>query len=336
MSVVSAESSNADDESLLEGTSSAAGAPLWAFVLGGFLPVPVVYVTFVRLQSAWGAALALEAAFVLVPAAICAVWPETRKRVAAAARQAMGGSGGQQLSLRAQLLAAVALGGATLVGAALAILLFEHFFASEWSHATRQVRREALIYGFSRSDEQGVALFGAWFCAVNPLLEELFWRIFLAHGFDHRAASHFLPANAAPRAIQKWTRGTRGTAALWVAASAFYASYLPQQAVSCRRQQRLVTPPAVNRYHANVVFVFLPLPAAAAAVAGLVGYGVLLQLLVSRVGLVGAVGAHVGATAPDAESCPLHSSQPSRRDVACWPVGAHHGGGLWRLLSRAA
>ena len=49
---------------------------------------------------------------------------------------------------------------------------------------------------------------------VNPLLEELFWRIFLAHGFDHRAASHFLPANAAPRAIQKWTRGTRGTAAL--------------------------------------------------------------------------------------------------------------------------
>ncbi|EOD20799.1 hypothetical protein EMIHUDRAFT_117470 [Emiliania huxleyi CCMP1516] len=244
MSVVSAESSNADDESLLEGTSSAAGAPLWAFVLGGFLPVPVVYVTFVRLQSAWGAALALEAAFVLVPAAICAVWPETRKRVAAAARQAMGGSGGQQLSLRAQLLAAVALGGATLVGAALAILLFEHFFASEWSHATRQVRREALIYGFSRSDEQGVALFGAWFCAVNPLLEELFWRIFLAHGFDHRAASHFLPANAAPRAIQK--------------------------------------------YHANVVFVFLPLPAAAAAVAGLVGYGVLLQLLVSRVGLVGA------------------------------------------------
>ena len=140
MSVVSAESSNADDESLLEGTSSAAGAPLWAFVLGGFLPVPVVYVTFVRLQSAWGAALALEAAFVLVPAAICAVWPETRKRVAAAARQAMGGSGGQQLSLRAQLLAAVALGGATLVGAALAILLFEHFFASEWSHATRQVR----------------------------------------------------------------------------------------------------------------------------------------------------------------------------------------------------
>jgi len=274
MSVVSAESSNADDESLLEGTSSAAGAPLWAFVLGGFLPVPVVYVTFVRLQSAWGAALALEAAFVLVPAAICAVWPETRKRVAAAARQAMGGSGGQQLSLRAQLLAAVALGGATLVGAALAILLFEHFFASEWSHATRQVRREALIYGFSRSDEQGVALFGAWFCAVNPLLEELFWRIFLAHGFDHRAASHFLPANAAPRAIQKWTRGTRGTAALWVAASAFYASY-----------------------HANVVFVFLPLPAAAAAVAGLVGYGVLLQLLVSRVGLVGAVGAHVGADA---------------------------------------
>uniref|UniRef100_A0A7S3SJ44 CAAX prenyl protease 2/Lysostaphin resistance protein A-like domain-containing protein n=1 Tax=Emiliania huxleyi TaxID=2903 RepID=A0A7S3SJ44_EMIHU len=274
MSVVSAESSNADDESLLEGTSSAAGAPLWAFVLGGFLPVPVVYVTFVRLQSAWGAALALEAAFVLVPAAICAVWPETRKRVAAAARQAMGGSGGQQLSLRAQLLAAVALGGATLVGAALAILLFEHFFASEWSHATRQVRREALIYGFSRSDEQGVALFGAWFCAVNPLLEELFWRIFLAHGFDHRAASHFLPANAAPRAIQKWTRGTRGTAALWVATSAFYASY-----------------------HANVVFVFLPLPAAAAAVAGLVGYGVLLQLLVSRVGLVGAVGAHVGADA---------------------------------------
>lgn len=274
MSVVSAESSNADDESLLEGTSSAAGAPLWAFVLGGFLPVPVVYVTFVRLQSAWGAALALEAAFVLVPAAICAVWPETRKRVAAAARQAMGGSGGQQLSLRAQLLAAVALGGATLVGAALAILLFEHFFASEWSHATRQVRREALIYGFSRSDEQGVALFGAWFCAVNPLLEELFWRIFLANGFDHRAASHFLPANAAPRAIQKWTRGTRGTAALWVATSAFYASY-----------------------HANVVFVFLPLPAAAAAVAGLVGYGVLLQLLVSRVGLVGAVGAHVGADA---------------------------------------
>ena len=171
---------------------------------------------------------------------------------------------------------------------------------------------------------------------VNPLLEELFWRIFLAHGFDHRAASHFLPANAAPRAIQKWTRGTRGTAALWVATSAFYASYLPQQAVSCRRQQRLVTPPAVNRYHANVVFVFLPLPAAAAAVAGLVGYGVLLQLLVSRVGLVGAVGAHVGATAPDAESCPLHSSQPSRRDVACWPVGAHHGGGLWRLLPRAA
>ena len=49
---------------------------------------------------------------------------------------------------------------------------------------------------------------------VNPLLEELFWRIFLAHGFDHRAASHFLPANAAPRAVQKWTRGTRGTAAL--------------------------------------------------------------------------------------------------------------------------
>jgi len=109
---------------------------------------------------------------------------------------------------------------------------------------------------------------------VNPLLEELFWRIFLAHGFDHRAASHFLPANAAPRAVQKWTRGTRGTAALWVATSAFYASY-----------------------HANVVFVFLPLPAAAAAIVGLVGYGVLLQLLMSRVGLVGAVGAHVGADA---------------------------------------
>ena len=106
--------------------------------------------------------------------------------------------------------------------------------------------------------------------------------------------------------------------------------------MSCRREQRLVTPPAVNRYHANVVFVFLPLPAAAAAVAGLVGYGVLLQLLVSRVGLVGAVGPHVGAAAPDAGSRPLPSSQPARRHVPCWPVGAHHGGGLWRLLSRAA
>ena len=95
--------------------------------------------------------------------------------------------------------------------------------------------------------------------------------------------------------------------------------------MSCRREQSLVTPPAVNRYHANVVFVFLPLPAAAAAIVGLVGYGVLLQLLMSRVGLVGAVGAHVGAAAPDAESCSLHSSHPSRRDAACSPVGAHHG-----------
>lgn len=81
------------------------------------------------------------------------------------------------------------------------------------------------MFGFSRSDAPGAVWFGVWFTLVNPPLEELFWRVFLKEALSRRATTHCLPANAAPRAVRRWTNGRPGVALLWLCTSVAYASY---------------------------------------------------------------------------------------------------------------
>lgn len=252
---------NADspDERLLPAnhTTRSAGAaselaPASLAVLAGAFPTPLVLVTIVGVRSLWAAALSVEASWILIPAALMYRYPASRARFVRALRAAC-------RRPQLQLIVGLALCLLTIGVFMLAVKCAELLLSDEVRAQLHHVRAQAAAYGLSSSQPAAVGLLSAWFVAVNPTLEELFWRIYL-----HDALTQLVCAKTS----------SRGGLGVLLATSALYASY-----------------------HSSVLFVFLEAPMAVAALFGLVGYGAFLQILADRIGVGAAILAHTGGDA---------------------------------------
>ena len=138
------------------------------------------------------------------------------------------------------------------------LVILQATLSDEVQARLKHIRVEAATYGFSSSDYTMVGVFSGWFILVNPTLEELFWRIFIFDSISRLTCA----------------KTREGAIGVMLATSALYASY-----------------------HSSVLFVFFDAPTASLALLGLVGYGMFLQILTSRIGVFAAIGAHTGGDA---------------------------------------
>ena len=151
-----------------------------------------------------------------------------------------------------------------------AVLLFYVF--GRRTGEIEPARERAAALGLDPAHPAAVGFFIIWLSLVNPVLEEAFWRIFLYEMLSWGRCNAAGDDVDEPDGATRWW-ASRPTVAL-VATSALYASY-----------------------HVSVLASVLSAPFACIGEALLFGYGVFLQLLTRRFGVVAAILAHAGGDA---------------------------------------
>ena len=220
-------------------------APPALVIFLGALVTPTVIVGFDLLRSVWLTYISLYYLWVVAPAAVCWHWTGSRRRVEAGVRRGM-----KRVKLQAAL-ALLAL--PLLVGGS---LLLYHLFGNLVGFDVATVRPALETYGLTAENPAGDLGALTWLTFLNPIMEEMFWRIFLFESLRQ------------PDASTAWWRWWAPA----VTTSVLYASY-----------------------HVPVVILILPLPLVILAYVFLIGLGMQLQLIVERFGLVLSVGVHLAA-----------------------------------------
>lgn len=282
-----------------------AALPLPAVVLTvGTLPTLVVLVAMVWISSVWAAVFGVEASWIVTPALVCLRWPASKRLALAGWRAA------SQRPLL-QVLVGVALW----VGSAgSAVLLF--WLVGRHTGIIPGVRSRAAEYGLSETHPAAVYFFVVWFSLVNPVLEELFWRIFLYE--------HMQPAVAPPPGLGHGATGGASGSSVGCACECA-SSPLSGGAVGVNRSgggvsestpfarggraaggwpggwgwrsASVATSALYAAYHFSVLLVFLPVHWAVLGELFVFGYGIFLQLLTRRLGVLAAILAHGGGDA---------------------------------------
>ena len=288
--------------------------PLPLVLFLGVLVTPTVVVGFLKLQSVWLTYASLYYLWVVAPCAVCFFWSRARHICFARWRRAMR-SARLQLLLAVPVVAAVV--GSSLLGAhLLAVPVLGLDVAA--------IRARLAGYGLTPTNPAGDLGALAWLTALNPLMEEGFWRLFLFQMLLARCASEAqegLPVGddggeeeeqQQQQQQQQASTSRRGgrdggsdggrsggggggvdgaavvrTAAASSSSSSSSSSSGPAWWCAC-----LVTSALYASYHVPIVISFLPLPLVAAAYVGLVGLGVALQLIVERWGMLLAILVH--------------------------------------------
>ena len=167
--LVSGGFSSSDDtpEGPDELAADAGGAvvPCLLALLIGLTPLVVVFPTFVLERSTWGSVAAVESVWVVLPALVCWVWPDTRARFLAALRRSLT----RTPMWRVQLPVGLLLGLGSFFSAAAMFEALEWARVPWWDEVTRRIVREGVVYGFSRHDAAGATTFCIYFTVVNPV-----------------------------------------------------------------------------------------------------------------------------------------------------------------------
>ena len=252
--------SDATDAAQLLTTTAPTRPPLALILIIGALPTPVVFGGMIGASSVFLALFGVEASWIFPPLAVLWAWPAARARVQRGWARACR-KRGRQLALGLALWV-------TTVGGA--VLLF-YVFGRRTGEIEPAPERAAAL-GLDPAHPASVGFFIIWLSLVNPVLEEAFWRIFLYEMLSWGRCNAAGDDVDEPDGATRWW-ASRPTVAL-VATSALYATY-----------------------HVSVLASVLSAPFACLGEALLFGYGVFLQLLTRRFGVVAAILAHAGGDA---------------------------------------
>ena len=292
--------------------------PFELVIFLGALVTPTVVLGFLVLRSVWLTYASLYYLWVVAPSAVCFTWSGARARVRTGLRQG-------RRNFRRQLCLVLPLD-VLVVGTS---LYGYHLLAEPVLGLDMGMLRATLAqFGLTPSNPAGDLGALAWLTLLNPLMEEGFWRLFLFQmllprrrppasprppvgggvacggtgcscsgggeegalvgSSDEHSDDHSGVHSGAQSGIDECGGGGQAIDnAESSAESGLFAS------VCAWWGPCLLTSCLYASYHVPVVWSFLPLPLCAAAFLGLVGLGVLLQLIVERVGLVLAVGVHL-------------------------------------------
>ena len=222
-------------------------APTWLVLGIAVLVTPTVFVGFSILNSVWLTYLSLYYLWIVSPALVCFCWTGSRRIV---------GFGLKRALRRPWVQTAIAVGVIPVIIAA--SLFVYHSLRESLGIDKEELRPELGIFGLTPA-----AIFGdvgvlAWLTFINPMMEELFWRIFLFESLRR-------PDGAS--SVQRW----------WGAA--------------------IVTNMIFASYHVPVALNFFQPALVAVAYVGLVGLGLALQIIVEHVGVIVAIGVHLAVDA---------------------------------------
>lgn len=279
------------------GAARAALPPPAVVLTVGALPTLVVLVAMVAIGSVWAAVFGVEASWLVTPVLVCLRWPASKRLALAGWRAA---------SQRPLLQVLVGVG--LWVGSAgSAVLLF--WLVGRHTGVIPGVRSRAAEYGLSETHPAAVYFFIGWFSLVNPVLEEMFWRIFL---FEHMQPA--VAPGAAEGASGAAVAGACECAASTLSGGAFgfhSGGGVSESTPFARggraaggwpsgwgwRSASIATSALFAAYHFSVLLVFLPVQWAVLGEIFVFGYGLFLQLLTRRLGVLAAILAHGGGDA---------------------------------------
>jgi hypothetical protein len=231
--------SDVESVPLLEGVSR---VPAALAVTIGALVTPTVFIGFVVLKSVWLTYFSLYYLWVIAPSMVCFLWAGTRAATLDSCRHGLRRSS-WQLSLALPVAAVVVV----------TALLAYRFLAVPLGLDMVVVRERLASYGLTEANPLGDLGALAWLSFLNPIMEELFWRVFLFEALRE------------PDASDTWS-------SWWVPAC--------------------VTELLFASYHVPVVWQLVPLPLVGLAYVFLASLGFGLQIATDRYGLLFAIVVH--------------------------------------------